>query len=591
MGKQLFDKISFKSKVARRIFSIFVFCSLVPLLTIAGVSFYYAASQLKNQAYERLRQQCKNQGYQIYEHLIQLENEIRAVGQEYLHGGLKDYVERPYNAVTREGSGYKRIFLIEPSDRIETLITNDTEEMNPIPPDLLLNSRRNEALISLKSEGERFPQLFMRLPLDPDHREKGYLVGEIHPLYLYGIGTEGALPPEVNMEVRQLDGEVLISSMVGNNLSEAFNEAYARNALSGRYKSQFNGISYINSYWSLFLRHRFGSPDWVIIFSQSGDSVMSPVFRFSYVFILLILLTFFFIVLLSLRSIRNRTVPIEILKKGAMRIANGEFGHQVTVTSRDEFEDLAETFNEMSLRLEKGQSMLLQAAKMSTFGQMAAGIVHEIGQPLSAISGYAQLMQQGLAPESHPNYLEIICREAQRMAKIISKFRVFSRASREKLQPVNLNEIVDSVSELLDHNLKIKSVRLELSKEDGIPLISGDIDALRQVFLNLMINAVDALEEKAAEDRWIKIDSHAGDGMVQVNISDNGCGIPVEIQQAVFDPFFTTKNEDKGTGLGLSIIESIVHKHGGKIILSSVVGEGTRFTLSFPAVKGSANVN
>ena len=122
-------------------------------------------------------------------------------------------------------------------------------------------------------------------------------------------------------------------------------------------------------------------------------------------------------------------------------------------------------------------------------------------------------------------------------------------------------------------------------------MISGDIDALRQVFLNLMINAVDALEEKAAEDRWIKIDSHAGDGMVQVNISDNGCGIPVEIQQAVFDPFFTTKNEDKGTGLGLSIIESIVHKHGGKIILSSVVGEGTRFTLSFPAVKGSANVN
>ena len=172
---------------------------------------------------------------------------------------------------------------------------------------------------------------------------------------------------------------------------------------------------------------------------------MSPVLRFSYVFILLILLTFFFIVLLSLRSIRNRTVPIEILKKGAMRIANGEFGHQVTVTSRDEFEDLAETFNEMSFRLEKGQSMLLQAAKMSTFGQMAAGIVHEIGQPLSAISGYAQLMQQGLAPESHPNYLEIICREAQRMAKIISKFRVFSRASREKLQPVNLNEIVLSL--------------------------------------------------------------------------------------------------------------------------------------------------
>ena len=323
----------------------------------------------------------------------------------------------------------------------------------------------------------------------------------------------------------------------------------------------------------------------MIILSQSKASVLSPIFRFAYVFVLLILLTFFSIVLLSLRSIRNRTIPIEVLKSGTSRIANGQFGYQVKINSRDEFEDLANTFNEMSLKLQRSQSMLLQAAKMSTFGQMGAGIVHEIGQPLSAISGYVELMQTGLAPERHEQYLNTISSEIRRLAEVVSKFRIFSRSSNETRQPVNLNEILSSASDLLGHNLKIKSVRLELVKADDLPLVSGDKDALRQVFLNLMINAVDALEEKTARDRWIKIGSYADDGMVHVKIADNGCGIPEEIQQSVFDPFFTTKGENKGTGLGLAIISSIVHKHGGSISLSSVAGEGTQFIISFPAVQ------
>ena len=227
--------------------------------------------------------------------------------------------------------------------------------------------------------------------------------------------------------------------------------------------------------------------------------------------------------------------------------------------------------------------MLMKAAKMSAFGQMGAGIVHEIGQPLSAISGYAELLKIGVAPEKHQRYLDTIYSETRRLAKIISKFRVFSRSSQDVAEPLDLNVVLDNVQELLSHNLVMKRVDMELVKEERLPLISGDKDALRQVLLNLIINACDALEEKAEEERQIKVETYADDGMVVAAVSDNGCGIPPEIQQSVFDPFFTTKGEDKGTGLGLAVINSIVHKHNGRIELKSVVGQGSRFTISFPA--------
>ncbi|MEJ2662251.1 MAG: ATP-binding protein, partial [Desulfobacteraceae bacterium] len=349
------------------------------------------------------------------------------------------------------------------------------------------------------------------------------------------------------------------------------------------YESAYNRKLYINTYWSLFLRHRFGSPDWVIVLSQTKASVLSPLTRFAFIFILMILLTLLSIALISVQAIRKRMIPIGILREGARRIAQGEFGHQVTVASDDEFEVLADSFNEMSNKLQQGQSLLMQAAKMSAFGQMGAGIVHEIGQPLSAISGYAELLKIGVAPDKHQHYLETIHSETQRLAKIISKFRVFSRSTRDAAELLNLNEVLDNVEDLLGHNLTMKHVRMEIVKDERLPLISGDKDALRQVLINLIINASDALEDKPEGERRIKVETFAGDGMVCVSVSDNGCGIPPEIRQSIFDPFFTTKGEDKGTGLGLAVISSIIHKHNGKIELKSVVRQGSRFTVSFSA--------
>lgn len=590
MNYPFVNQISFNSKVARRIFSMFIFCALIPLLTISAVSYFFVSNQLEDQAYERLRQQCKSQGVQIYEHLTNLEIEITAAASEYNQNGLKNFIKRPYDAYTREGSGFKRIFLLKPDGTIKSIIDH-FEGLRPIKFESLINDDTDQILISLESEDDHFPLLFIKRLLDPAQPEKGYVVGEINPIYLYGIGTEGALPPEVNMEVRQLDGKILISSFAGKQLDANFSNTFMLNSSTGKFTSIYNGKSYINCYWSLFLRHRFGCPDWVIIFNQSQASILSPVIKFSYIFILLILLTFLSIVLLSIRAIKKRTIPIETLKRGAMRIANGEFGHQVTITSADEFEDLSKTFNEMSDKLKQDQALLLQAAKMSTFGQMGAGIVHEIGQPLSAISGYADLMRLGQSPDKHQHYLETICTATERLAKIISKFRIFSRSSEETFQQLNLNDILDNTHDLLEHNLNIKSVRLEVAKNNELPFVQGDQDALQQVFLNLIVNAIDAVEEKPEGERFIWVKSYADTEMVHIDISDNGCGIPPESQQSVFDPFYTTKSEDKGTGLGLAIISSIIHKHKGKIALASVVDEGTRFIISLPIDRCCIGVN
>jgi signal transduction histidine kinase len=582
MTRQGVNRISYKNKVARRIFAVFIICSLIPLLSMSAVSFFYVGIQLRDQAYDRLHQQCKNQGISIYEHLVFLENELGIVVTGYRQGNLQNVERRPFDPASREGSGFRRIFRLFPDGRTESILTY-FKDLGPNAAEPLLDCDPQRTLIACGSAGDKFPSIYIRRALDPSRPEDGCVVGEIDPLFLFGVGYQGALPQEMNLEIRQLGGQLLISSFLGRNHSREFKSVYQQSPMTGKYESVYKGKSYINSYWSLFLRHRFGSPDWIVVLSQPKASVLTPLTRFASIFIMMILLTLLSITLISLESIRKRTIPIKTLQDGAMRIANGEFGYQVTIASGDEFEALALTFNEMSGKLKQGQSMLMQAAKMSAFGQMGAGIVHEIGQPLSAISGYADLLRMGTAPEKHRRYLEIICSETQRLAKIVSKFRVFSRASQDAAQLLNINDVLDNVHDLVGHNLAIKRVRLELNKAEQLPSIAGDKDALRQVLLNLIMNAADALEKKPEGERLIKIESYAGGDRVQVAVSDNGCGIPPEIQQSIFDPFFTTKDEDKGTGLGLAVIASIIHKHNGKIELDSVVQQGTRFIVSLPA--------
>ena len=584
--KQNDDNFFLNSKLAKRIFTMFVLCSILPLLAISTVSFFFVGHQLETQAGIRLQQQCKNMGLLIYERLLNLEEELKIAARDVVAGRSKDIEKHPFNPLSREGSGLHRIVLLMPDGHRLPVVDHAPDlpaaELGKAPqPD------EGQTIIGIRDGKKGYPLIYLFRKISLLANGNAIIAGEVNPLYLWGIGTEGALPPGIDMTVVQDENKTLISSIPNYKIDESFLKAHKQRAFSGSFQSVHDGNNYINSYWSLFLKHRFSSPQWIFTFSQSRASIMAPVFNFKFIFFMLVLLTFWIILLLSLRAIRNRTIPVEKLKAGALQIASGRFGLQLDISSGDEFEDLAQTFNEMSTKLQQGQAMLMQAAKMSTFGQMGAGIVHEIGQPLTAISGYAELLKMGAAPEKQQHFLSTICREAQRLKTIISKFRTFSRVSEEVFTRIDINQVLDNTLDLLEHQFKIHRVELEDDRENPLFPVVGDSNGLQQVFLNLLTNALDAMDEKPEGQRRIRISSRTVDGLVRLEISDSGPGIPQEIAQRIYDPFFTTKGEEKGTGLGLAISSSIMHKHNAEITFDSEENEGTTFTLTFPAADAS----
>jgi two-component system NtrC family sensor kinase len=310
--------------------------------------------------------------------------------------------------------------------------------------------------------------------------------------------------------------------------------------------------------------------------------VLAPVAYFKKFFSLFALLTFLVVCLLSVVLIRNSLVPIEILRKGTEKIANGEFGIEVDIRSGDEFESLGRDFNEMSKKLKEGRAMLVQSAKMGAVGQMASGVVHEIGQPLTSISGLIDILGLDKPTDAGKRRLDLMKKEMERLMNIISRFKNFARVSEQTMKPLSLNEIVEATYALLEHQVQMKRLYCNVEKQEALPLIVGDRNSLQQVLINLIINSMDALEGKKDEKPTVTVRTYSENGKVCVEVKDNGSGIPKEIQEKIFDPFFTTKGPEKGTGLGLAIIASILHQHRAGISVDSEVGKGTQFKISFP---------
>ena len=231
---------------------------------------------------------------------------------------------------------------------------------------------------------------------------------------------------------------------------------------------------------------------------------------------------------------------------------------------------------------------LLQAEKMSSIGVLAAGVAHEINNPMTSVAGYAEALQrrfredQSLAGDlrllDFPKYLDVIVREVYRCKGIIDSLLSFSRKSEGKFGRVDLNEIIGEVLELVRH--KGREGKIELSEDLSIPLpfVDGDASALRQVFLNLILNALQAIEDMGS----VRIETQAVGSQVVVKVVDTGVGIAPDILDQIWNPFFTTKVVGKGQGLGLAVTYDIIKKHHGEINVHSTVGQGTEFIVSFP---------
>ncbi|MEC4678566.1 MAG: ATP-binding protein [Nitrospirota bacterium] len=285
---------------------------------------------------------------------------------------------------------------------------------------------------------------------------------------------------------------------------------------------------------------------------------------------------------------RGMTRPIQKLSEATRRVASGHFDIEVSTKSKDEIGLLATSFNRMASELQtretdlkSAQAALVQSEKMAAFGQLGAGIAHEVKNPLAGILGYAQLALRKADKESLlAKQLRIIEKETKRCKTIIENLMKFSRQEKTEKTPIQLNQVLEDAVVIVDHQLTINKVKIEKQISENLPTIAGNANQLQQVLMNLMINAQQAMPEGGTVSLKTWLD---GD-QVQVCVRDTGPGMPPEVQKKIFEPFFTTKPVGKGTGLGLSVSYGIVKDHYGEILLESKLGEGTTFTLSFPVM-------
>jgi len=237
------------------------------------------------------------------------------------------------------------------------------------------------------------------------------------------------------------------------------------------------------------------------------------------------------------------------------------------------------------------ESQLSQAEKLSSIGLLAAGVAHEVNTPLAVISSYTQMLSKQLRGDERLSpLLEKITTQTFRASEIVNNLLNFSRTSSTEFRETDLNSIIKETLTLLEHQFKTAQVKTDLALEASLPPILGNAGKLQQVFLNLFLNAKDAMTGGGT----LRIATEAN-GLIAVAITDSGSGIAPEHLQRIYDPFFTTKSAPKqgqrrGTGLGLAVTYGIIQEHAGKIHVESQVGTGTTFLLEFPMLRKPAHV-
>ena len=233
---------------------------------------------------------------------------------------------------------------------------------------------------------------------------------------------------------------------------------------------------------------------------------------------------------------------------------------------------------------------LMQTEKLSSIGVLAAGVAHEINNPLSSVAGYAEALLRRLNDEASladdprldvfPKYLQVIIRESYRCKGIIDCLLSFSRKSDGSVSNVNLNDVLQEVLELVRHKSLYEKIDIQTNLQSDLPDVSCDPSGLRQVCMNLLMNAHQAIKGSGV----VEISTcTSGQSMVLFQIRDTGCGISKDVIEQIWDPFFTTKVVGQGLGLGLAVTYNIVKRHGGDITVESQIGAGSKFTVRMPA--------
>ena len=266
------------------------------------------------------------------------------------------------------------------------------------------------------------------------------------------------------------------------------------------------------------------------------------------------------------------------------KIAKGDFARiDIANESRDEFFPLEVAINNMIDELEKRHKILVESHKIRAIGNLVAGVAHELNNPLNNIMLTAASLQEDhdvLNEKDKNEMVDDILGETERSQKIVRNLLDFARESETTVVPLRLEEVLKKSINLVANQVKLAKILLTADIPSDLPPIHSDPQLLSQVFVNIILNAVDALPEKG--QIFVSVDNHRQGEFISIDIKDNGPGMPEHVLQRIFEPFFTTKPQGKGTGLGLSVSRGIIGKLGGHVRVKSEVNKGTTFTIMIP---------
>jgi two-component system NtrC family sensor kinase len=293
--------------------------------------------------------------------------------------------------------------------------------------------------------------------------------------------------------------------------------------------------------------------------------------------------------LLSSRILR----PIRRLVNASHALAQGDLSHKVTVQGSDEIGELCETFNVMADSLDERDRQLKeymhrrlsQSEKLASLGRLAAGVAHEINNPLTGVLTFSHLLLKKALPDSTDKEdLEVIVRETTRCRQIVKELLDFARETKSERKPNDLNRVIRDTVSLVENQVSFQNVRVEADLAPELPQIPIDANEMQQVFTNLALNAAEAMPGGGVIT--IKTGLDGDQRFVRAEVTDTGTGIPEENLSKIFDPFFTTKEAGAGTGLGLAVTYGIVQRHEGTIEVKSEEHKGTTFIIRLPRSMG-----
>ena len=317
--------------------------------------------------------------------------------------------------------------------------------------------------------------------------------------------------------------------------------------------------------------------------------------------------------LLSLLLTRFVNRPIDKLLAATKTAAHGNLDQIVGVRSHDELGELSDSFNNMIAELKRSrdaiegwtqtleqrvqertqelqqvQDQLIHAGKMAAIGELAAGVAHEINNPLTGVLTFSSLMLKKV-DENHPwkKDLENIVQQTTRCRNIVRGLLDFARQRKPDKKEWDIRTLIEQTLTLVEKQAPFQNIKINKEFRGMIPMLFVDGDQIQQVFMNILLNAADAMTENGGT---LTIRTELKDGIATVSFTDTGCGIPKEHFSKLFDPFFTTKQTGKGTGLGLAISYGIIQSHSGDIEVESEVGRGSTFRISLPIEKQNGGI-